>query len=235
MSNRKELLEFPKLNYEELTPQDKYDLQWYVVGESSEFIRNIPQKVRVWNTNYVIWRTTNNTFVGLSDACTHKGASLSCGYVQNNHIVCPYHGYEFDTNGTLDKVPGLNFTPSTFYNLEKYNVVEKNGWVYLNILKINSTTPEYDTNIYIEPEVFQNLSCVQLNMNYECYSRILSENSLDVMHIAFVHTFGNAKRPSPHKEDPPKMVGRHHYMTTYYYEAGEDSVARKVFGIKDLK
>jgi len=229
-----QLLKYPTLKFNELSDQEKYDLQWYVVGESGDFTRNIPEKVRIWNTNYVVWRAPNNTLVGLSDACTHKGASLSCGYIKNNHIICPYHGYEFDANGTLDKVPGLEFNSSYVYNLNKYEVIERNGWVYLNTAPLNKSNPSYDTNIYVEPEASKDFSRIQLNMEYNCYSRILSENSLDIMHIAFVHTFGNANRPSPYREDPPKLVGRNHYMTTYYYEAGEDSLARKIFGTKNL-
>ena len=230
------LISYPKLNYHELSEQDKYDLQWYVIGKSIDFTRNVPKKARVWNTNYVVWRNENNTFVGLDDVCPHKGASLSGGKICNGNVICPYHGYEFDTEGKLSKVPGISFHPSPIYDISKYKVVEKNGWVYLNTMALNKSidAPLFEDNFYIEPEIAANFSAVQLDMDYKCYSRILSENSLDVMHIAFVHTFGNAKRPSPYKEDPPKLVGKNHYKTTYYYEAGEDSAARKVFGAKDL-
>lgn len=88
--------------------------------------------------------------------------------------------------------------------------------------------------MYNEPEIEQGCAVVQLDMEYKCYSRILSENSLDIMHIAFVHTFGNRFQPNPTKEVPPMLVGQNHYKSTYYYEAGEDSLARRVFGVKDL-
>jgi len=230
------LINYPKLNYRELTEQDKHDLQWYVIGKSTDFSINKAKKARVWNTNYVVWRNENNSFVGLDDVCPHKGASLSGGKVCNNNIVCPYHGYEFDEQGTLVKVPGIAFQHSPIYDITKYKVVEKNGWVYINTRPIDNSDVSvvYEDNFYVEPEIASNCSVVFLDMEYNCYSRILSENSLDVMHIAFVHTFGNAKRPGPYKEDPPKQVGKNHYKTTYYYEAGEESAARKVFGIKDL-
>jgi hypothetical protein len=65
---------------------------------------------------------------------------------------------------------------------------------------------------------------------------LVSENSLDVMHIGFVHTFGNSENPSPIYEKPPYLVGDYpnHYKSQYYYEAGKDSLARKFFGIKKL-
>jgi hypothetical protein len=135
------------------------------------------------------------------------------------------------------KVPGISFRPSTVYNVPKYAVVEKNGWVYLNTypLTTGDESGTFQENIFVEEkELARNDSCVFLNMPFECYSRILSENSLDVMHIGFVHTFGNTDRPNPVEVHPPKEVGRNHYKTTYLYEAGEQSFARKLFGAKEL-
>jgi len=230
------LIGLPTLDYNELDEQDKYDLQWYVVGKKQDFATNNPKKIQIWNRNYAVWKDSNGTFYALDDVCPHKGASLSNGKVSNNNIICPYHGYEYNVNGTLTKVPGICFQHSPIYDISKYNILEKNGWVYLNTRAVN-TSGLIDTtgdNIYSEPEVAKNFSVVDLEMIYNCYSRILSENSLDVMHIAFVHTFGNKQKPDPIKEIPPKLVGLNHYKSTYYYEAGEDSMARKMFGVLNL-
>jgi len=231
------IIDYPKLNYHELTEQHKFDLQWYAIGIDSEFVENKPQKITVWNKNYVVWKNSNGSYVALDDVCSHKSASLSKGKVCNNNIVCPYHGYEFNENGTLSKVPGICFRPSPIYDVSKYLVLEKNGWVYLNtcpefIDKTTNTT--YENNIFEEEEVARNDSVVFLKMPFNCYSRILSENSLDVMHIGFVHTFGNAKNPAPIEIHAPRLVGPHHYKTSYSYEAGERSIARKYYGIKNI-
>jgi len=231
------LLNYPKLTYNELTEQDKYDLQWYVVGKSTDFFRNKPYKARIWNKNYVIWKNSDGVFTALDDVCSHKGASLSAGKIINNSVMCPYHGYEFNSNGSLTHVPGICFHPSPVYDLPKYDIIDKNGWIYVNTMgkqSNSSLSNNFEENVYVEPEIAQNCSVVELEMDYNCYSRVLSENSLDIMHIAFVHTFGNAKRPNPSKEEPPTIVGKHHYKSVYYYEAGKDSMARKVFGAKDL-
>lgn len=238
-SSVSKITDFPKLNVKELTEQNKYDLQWYVIGTKNEFSKNIPKKVTVWNKNYVVWKNKDNEFVGLDDVCPHKGASLAGGKVCNEHIVCPYHGYEFDEKGKLDKVPGISFHPSPTYDVSKYQVVEKNGWVYLNtysdIANVdNSTGSPFTENIFVEPEVPRNDSAVFLEMDFNCYSRILSENSLDVMHIGFVHTFGNKENPAPIEQHAPRQVGPYHYKTSYLYEAGDNSFAKKIFGIKDL-
>ena len=136
------ILNYPKLDYHMLTPQDHFDLQWYVIGTKSDFLVNKPVKATIWNKNYVVWRTMNDTYVGLDDACTHKGAALSKGKICNNNVVCPYHGYEFDADGILTKVPGICFRPSPIYDLPKYQVVEKNGWVYLNTHYNKTDSPQ---------------------------------------------------------------------------------------------
>lgn len=236
------LLQYPKLDYQELTGQEKYDLQWYVVGRANNFLSNRPYPIQIWNNKYVVWKNRTGEFSALDDACTHKGAALSAGKVCNGNVVCPYHGYEFDNNGTLVKVPGICFQPSPVYNLNKYNIVERSGWIYMNTMnqveqlaiKEENSSFSSAANIYVEPEIEKGCSVVHLDMEYDCYSRVLSENSLDIMHIAFVHTFGNAKRPEPIREIPPTLIGPNHYRSTYFYEAGEESLARKVFGVKEL-
>lgn len=235
----------PKMTFNNMTEQDKYDLHWYVIGEPEDFPVDRPKKAMVWGNNYVVWRTSNGSFVGLMDACPHKGASLSGGNIVNNNIMCPYHGYEFNSSGCLDKVPGLCFRPDSHYDVEKFDVTEKDGWVYLNTynykvarkLHANSTEIpcKFEENIFQEEDVRNGSRVVRLNMGFKCFSRILSENSLDVMHIAFVHTFGNAKNPSPTSEDPPKQMGKYHYKTSYEYQSGERSMARRMFGVRGLR
>lgn len=220
-----------RIDYNNLSEQDMFDLQWYVIGEKKDFVTNKPNKVTVWDNNYVVWKNLNNTYVALDDACPHKGASLSCGKVTNGKIMCPYHGYEFNDNGILEKVPGICFKPSEVYNLKKYDVVEKNGWIYLNTMLNNGNFTE---NIFVEEDAYTNCKVIYQNFDFNAYSRLVSENSLDIMHIAYVHTFGNAENPNPTYEDPPKRKDKFHYKTTYEYISGKDSMARQVFKMDNI-
>lgn len=232
-----EIINYPKLTYNDLTEQNKYDLQWYVVGTSTDFDINIPKKITVWNKDYVIWKNEEGKYFALDDICPHKGASLSHGTIENKNIVCPYHAYEFNSDGELKLVPGICFQPSVGYNLDKYDIVEKHGWIYLNTYSDLVPKEEkefFKENIFVEEEVFHNDSAVFLDMDFNCYSRILSENSLDIMHIGFVHGFGNREKPAPIQIHPPQLEGPNRYKTTYTYEAGKNSFAWKYFKSKDL-
>jgi len=216
--------------------EEKYNLNWYVIGETAKIKNNILNRITVWDRNYVFWKNDDN-YCAMDDDCSHKGASLSRGKLINNNVVCPYHGYEFNNKGVLSKVPGLNFTNTPCQNQNTYNIVEKNGWIYMNTVSNILYLPK-NISIFEEDEARNSsFSRIFINMPFKAYGRVLTENSLDVMHIGFVHTFGNKQSPSPTKETPPYLVGDYpyHYKTEYDYMSGSESIARKVFGFKKLK
>ena len=232
------------LNYTELNDQNKFDLAWYVIGTPNSFSKNKLKQITIWSKNYVVWKDSENNFHALDDVCSHKSASLARGKLINDTVMCPYHGYKFNNNGTLIIVPGINFQHSCIHDVKKYKIINKNGWIYLNTFEgtPNVVTSSYNQdifteNIFVEEEAIDNkFNPVYLNMDFKCYSRVLSENSLDVMHIGFVHTFGNSENPAPTFEDPPKLINDYpyHYKTSYLYEAGRKSMAKKVFLFNNL-
>lgn len=215
--------------------EDNFNLNWYVIGEKKSFKNKKLYKIKIWDNDYLVWKNDNKYF-GMDNYCSHRGASLALGKIVHNNIMCPYHGYQFNNQGKLCKIPGLNFVNTNVHNQNTYEVVEKNGWIYLNTInKLFYNTSQI--NIYEEPESFsKKFRSIFINMNFNTYGRLVSENSLDVMHIGFVHTFGNAEHPAPIIEKPPYLVGDYpnHYKSIYYYESGKDSMARKLFGIKHL-
>jgi phenylpropionate dioxygenase-like ring-hydroxylating dioxygenase large terminal subunit len=221
-------------------PFEIFDRSWYVVGEKNEFKRNTPYKITVWDKDYVLWKTDKNTYSVLEDVCPHKGAAFSVGSVNNGDIVCPYHGYEFNSTGKLTTIPGICFQPSPIYNVKRFIAVEKHGWIYLNTLEVpDFVTPTgvkiLGNRIFIEPEATDpEMKAVLLHQSFMTYPRIVSENSLDIMHIAFVHTFGNKDKPAPSVEDPPKQISPDHWRSSYVYESGRDSMVSKLFKIKRI-
>ena len=218
----------------------KLDRSWFVVAQKNEIKLNKPHKVTVGGKEYVLWKTEKNEYHALEDVCSHKGAALSIGFVKNGHITCPYHGYEFDTKGNLKVVPGISFSPTPIHSIPRFVVVEKHGWIYLN----TEEAPQFVTKdhidhlakrIFIEPEATDpTMSTVFLHQSFMTYPRIVSENSLDIMHIAFVHTFGNKVKPAPTHENPPKEVGPDNWRTSYVYESGKDSMVSRLFKLKRI-
>ena len=64
---------------------------WNCVGFSND-ISQPPYKFNVGEIPLVAWRTQDNNLISTIDGCKHLGSTLHDGYVENDCLVCPYHG-----------------------------------------------------------------------------------------------------------------------------------------------
>ena len=235
-----------------MTDQERFDLSWHVIGTVHDFPLNQPKKIQLKGKMYTIWKTADK-YVAHENECPHKGASMANGYIHENCITCPYHGYEYNDNGKLTFVPGVSpihsiglpqgiipetvskrplFPDSEIHNLATYPIVKKGGWVWLNTIQHDNL---YDNRIFLEPEADDHtMYPIFLEMEYRANSRVVTENSLDIMHIAFVHTFGNRQDPNPIVTKPPSIIGLFHVGSSYLYKSGEKSLVKRYFDIDDI-
>jgi 5,5'-dehydrodivanillate O-demethylase len=80
---------------------------WHPVAIAAEFPENNPVKfVRILGEDLVLFRTRNGEAGLLEDHCSHRGASLSYGSVDERGIACAYHGWRYDIHGNCLEVPG---------------------------------------------------------------------------------------------------------------------------------
>jgi phenylpropionate dioxygenase-like ring-hydroxylating dioxygenase large terminal subunit len=77
----------------------------------------------------VIFRSKNGLAI-LRDRCPHRNVPLSNGRVEDGAIVCPYHGWAFEADGTCSKVPGSE--PSPNLCAEAMPIQVHHGFVYTN-------------------------------------------------------------------------------------------------------
>jgi phenylpropionate dioxygenase-like ring-hydroxylating dioxygenase large terminal subunit len=220
-----------------------YAHKWYVIGDTDEYNNCKPKKVVINGSPITIWKDNNNQFMGIHDVCPHRGASLSKGRIDKhlNCVVCPYHTFKFNKKGRLVQTPGqTTIRPNQNFNhrtdVPYYDVINFNGWLYLyNEPKYEITQSKQDeSSIWVEPEAYDDtFKYVKLKKDFKIDARTVTENSLDILHISEVHSFGNKKRPLP-LNDKLEKIGEGHYKATYEYMSGEDSLASKVFGIKRL-
>ena len=187
-----------------------FQLKWYVIAESNQIHTNTLYEAKVWNKSYVYWKNENQ-YYAIQNYCNHRGALLSDGILcsKTNCVQCPYHGLEFNGNGILQKIPGQTLPPmSNYWNQAKFPIVEKEGWIYLNLIPEDIYSTEYLTTKELKETIFQEsdismspLSRIFCNIpSIPVYSRIVSENLLDILHITYVHSFGNKKSPVPLNE-----------------------------------
>ena len=78
---------------------------WHPVLQSAE-LGDGPARVELLGEAYVVCRI-DGEIVAFADRCPHRNARLSDGTIVDNHLQCPYHGWEFDGTGTCAFIPAL--------------------------------------------------------------------------------------------------------------------------------
>jgi nitrite reductase/ring-hydroxylating ferredoxin subunit len=89
-----------------LSPGEVFELE---VGENTYAVCNVEGKLHC-----------------VQGICPHAGGPLGQGNLNGNYIVCPWHGWEFDTR------TGLNDSDEDA-RVETYPVVVKDGDVYVEL------------------------------------------------------------------------------------------------------
>jgi phenylpropionate dioxygenase-like ring-hydroxylating dioxygenase large terminal subunit len=169
---------------------------WYAV-EFSNAISTSPKLLKLLARELVLYRTADGQIQAMANACTHRGAALALGSIDRDCIVCPYHGWHYQPDGTCIKIPSQSPTiaiPKATKMLT-YPVQEKYGWIWLYLS--NDTPSELpDLPNFPQPDLGK-LRAIQGEFNWNAnYERVL-ENGLDFAHAPFVHAgaFGNPDLP----------------------------------------
>jgi phenylpropionate dioxygenase-like ring-hydroxylating dioxygenase large terminal subunit len=143
----------------------------------------------------VFWRDSSGKVCAAVDRCPHRGAALSAGKMQSDHLQCPFHGFEFDESGKCVLVPanGRNGVIPNAMRLNTYPTYEAHGFIWIWW----GTPAPADLPI---PEFFDNLDDTYTYSSARDpwkahYSRVI-ENQLDVIHLPFIHrnTIGRGNR-----------------------------------------
>jgi len=75
---------------------------WQPVAMSNE-LADLPLLVRMLGEDLVLFRDGRGEIGLLHRHCAHRGASLEYGIVADRGLICCYHGWQYDIDGTLLK------------------------------------------------------------------------------------------------------------------------------------
>jgi phenylpropionate dioxygenase-like ring-hydroxylating dioxygenase large terminal subunit len=168
--------------------------QWYVLLESDE-VKDKPVGVTRMGEKMVFWRDAAGKVHAAVDKCPHRGVQLSLGAVVDDHLQCPFHGFEYNASGNCVFVPANGrggVIPATL-RLNAYPTHEAHGyiWVWWGQNPLADLEP---------PTFFDNLDetfyYASAHDPWDThYSRVI-ENQLDVVHLPFIHrrTIGRGGR-----------------------------------------
>jgi len=168
--------------------------QWYVVLESKQLKKNKLIGVTRLSDKLVFWRDENDEVNCIFDKCCHRGASLSTGKIVNNHVQCPFHGFQYDSSGKVNYIPanGKNAKVADNYKVNAYLVKEAYGFIWLWYSDERNDVPE----IPFFEELKERFSYSGFSETWGVHYTRAIENQLDVVHLPFVHksTIGRGEK-----------------------------------------
>lgn len=178
-----------------------YQHLWYAV-EFSQAITDRPRLIQLCDRKIVIYRDRDNQLHALENACPHRGASLAQGQLHDNCLVCPYHGWHFQTDGRCVKIPANapNAVIPKQARAKTYPVQEKDGWIWLLLGDRNETSTQPALNSPL-PEIPQMhdpaFRRIEGDFHWQVNYERAIDNGLDFAHAPFVHAgaFGNPNAP----------------------------------------
>ena len=95
------------------------------VGKVSDIIPGKMIKIST-NGKEILVVNSNGNFYAADDTCTHSGASLSEGQLNDTIVTCSWHGAQFDCkSGKLAKFP------AKINDLKSYSVVLESDEVFV--------------------------------------------------------------------------------------------------------
>lgn len=83
------------------TPMGEFFRRFWMPVALSEQLNDLPLAIRILGEDLVVFRNRQGKVGLLNRHCSHRGASLEFGIVEEHGVRCCYHGWLFGVDGTL--------------------------------------------------------------------------------------------------------------------------------------
>lgn len=155
---------------------------WHVVARSSDAATGEVRAARLLGQDLVLWRS-NEGLCAWQDLCLHRGAKLSGGRIQDGCLMCPYHGWTYDSSGQCVRIPAhLLQQPPPRAHATVYRVSERYGFIWVSL-----GTPKQEIPLFSEWDDISFRKVDAGPYTFKAHGPRIIENFLDVGHFPFVH------------------------------------------------
>lgn len=164
--------------------------EWYVAALSQEVGRKLLAR-KILGRNIVLFRTRAGEPVALDDRCAHRSFPLSRSTLEDDTIVCGYHGFRYDARGDCIEIPSQERCPKGI-GVASYPILERGRllWIWMGPPQHadESTIPAQPwlaSAEWVHSEGYFHLPASYVSLH---------ENLLDLTHLSYLHraTLGTA-------------------------------------------
>lgn len=159
---------------------------WHPIALAKDLSEENPVKfVRVLGEDLALFQSKKGELGLLEDRCSHRGASLSYGRVEERGIACPYHGWLYDTQGncleTPAEPPGSHFALTVKHKAYPVQKFAGLHWGYLGPSPA-PVIPKYD--VWARTDGWRWIRALP---RLDCNWFQAMENSVDTCHLHILH------------------------------------------------
>ena len=188
----------------ELEMERIFQRVWIFVGHESQ----VPKpgdfrRTNVGTKEVILVRQRDNSLKTLFNSCSHRGTRL-CAATEGNRtsLICPYHAWTFDLDGTLKGVPDLESYPVTFdisdpsIHLKSTPKLQSyRGFIFVCLSEqgpnlvdyLGKMTEAIDNLVERSPEQSICIDGGSFRVKYSGNWKLHHENANDTVHPGFVH------------------------------------------------
>ena len=177
---------------------------WYFVASRRAFEKQKFIQKTWMGENIVAWIDEGGGVCVADAYCPHLGADLgpgAGGRICAGRLVCPFHGYEFDTTGQCVATPYAD--PPKTAKLKVFPTHEIGGLIFA-WWGIEGREPQWSLpEDSLEQHDWTDARIT--TVRFPGHPQETTENSVDVGHLRYVHGYGNVKRVGRVTADGPRL------------------------------
>ncbi len=155
---------------------------WYPVALATD-VASKPIPRTLLDEQIVLWRS-KGAINAFRDICIHRGTRLSIGSVENDQLVCAYHGWTYGCGGNITRIPAV---PQERPIPSKARAVSFKCKELYGLVFVCLGEPEHD--IYAVPEFGQEAFQTHIlgPVRWKAGAARSFENFIDEAHLPWAH------------------------------------------------
>ena len=182
-------------------------------------------EVSVHNQPYILYLDESqfpSTIRAMKGTCPHQGARFRAGTLDRatGCISCGYHGFTFRQGQMVAYEPRPSRLVPQIFKVPMLNVTHDKDLVYIR----SHAKSDLDTVFQPPEEVDGAFARFSDSVVIDQEAVLVTENVLDMLHVSYVHTFGNRESPLP-SNIRYTPLGPGSGRTTYTYKSGTTSLS----------
>lgn len=178
---------------------------WYCLALSSDVPHGNLIRRTFMDHDVVIFRTESGRACVMDAYCPHLGAHLGHGGTVDGEVIrCPFHAFDFDTDGVC-VATGYGTKPPPLAKARTWPAHEANGFLFAfhdpEAMEPAWSVPELDMQGWTRP--------VTRTFTLRGHPQETTENSVDIGHLGAIHGYEDVKLLAPLVVDGPYLNVRY--------------------------